>query len=178
MAGGRLVGGAAAAARGPARLAGVEQRVGLERNLEALERLRAALDGADAGLAGTLDHSALGTRWVYDGLTDPVFVRMLAAVTMSGAGQAVGMVEVDGRWVVVPPTVRLSGGGITDRVPVDRFGRQADDDGWAVLRNDRFELRMARRPTEGGQPTIGLTATWPGLDEPVVLAEVRDLAAG
>jgi hypothetical protein len=138
----------------------------------------AALDGADAGLAGTLDHSALGTRWVYDGLADPVFVRMLSAVTMSGAGQAVGMVEVDGRWVVVPPTVRLSGGGITDRVPVDRFERQADDDGWAVLGNDRFELRMARRPTEGGQPTIGLTATWPGQDEPVVLAEVRDLAAG
>jgi hypothetical protein len=33
-----------------------------------------------------MDHSVLGIRWVYDGLRDPSFVSMLAAVTMTGHG--------------------------------------------------------------------------------------------
>jgi hypothetical protein len=143
----------------------------------------APLDGAADHLLGTMQHSALGERWVHDGLGDPVFARMLAAVTMTGCGQAVGMAEHDGRWYVVPPQVRLDGGGWSDeRVPIDGFepisadGGAADAD-WAVLRNDRFELRMARRPTPGARPPIGLTATWAGQDAPVVLAEVRAVGA-
>ena len=31
------------------------------------------LDGADAFLIGTTDHSVLGRRWVYDACGDPVF---------------------------------------------------------------------------------------------------------
>jgi hypothetical protein len=139
----------------------------------------APLAGAEASLVGTTEHSALGPRWVYEGVGDPVFVRMLAAVTLTGAGQAVGMVENDGRWVVVPPNVRLRGGNTLDRVPVDGFTTVTDDGGdWAVFRNDRYELRMARRPREGEQPPIGLTATWPGQDAPMVLTEIRDLEAG
>jgi hypothetical protein len=139
----------------------------------------AALAGADDHLLGTMEHSVLGQRWVYDGLGDPVFVRMLAAVTMTGCGQAVGMVEYRGRWVVAPPPVKLAGGGWSDeRVPVDEFVRVADDGDWAVLRNDRFELRMARCPAPDSRPPIALTATWPGQDEPVLLAEVREDVAG
>jgi hypothetical protein len=138
----------------------------------------APLDGADDHLVGTMQHSALGERWVHDGMGDPVFTRMLAAATMTGCGQAVGMAEHDGRWYVVPPQVRLDGGGWSDeRVPVDGFEPVAtdgaDDDGWAVLRNDRFELRLARRPAAGARPPASLTATWAGQDAPVVLAEVR-----
>lgn len=136
------------------------------------------LEGADAHLVGTMQHSALGERSVYDGLGDPVFTRMLAAVALTGCGQAVGMAEHDGRWYVVPPPVHLSGGGWTDeRVPVDGLVVQGDpdDDGWAALRSDRFELRVARRPRPGPRPAIGLTATWAGQDEPVVLAEARAL---
>jgi hypothetical protein len=139
----------------------------------------AALDGADGHLLGTMEHSVLGERWVYDGLGDPVFVRMLAAVTMTGCGQAVGMVEYRGRWVVAPPSVHLAGGGWSDeRVPVDEFVLGADDGRWAVLRNDRFELRLARRPESGERPPIALTATWAGQDDPLVLAEVRQHASG
>ena len=138
----------------------------------------APLQGADDHLVAKVQHSVLGERWVYDGLGDPVFTRMLAAVTMTGCGQAVGMVEYGGRWLVVPPSVRLTGGGGSgQRVPVDGFVLEADTADWAVLRNDRFELRLARRPVPGGRPPIGLTATWSGQDEPLVLAEVRDRAA-
>ena len=138
------------------------------------------LDGADAHLVGTMQHSALGERSVYDGLGDPVFTRMLAAATLTGTGQAVGMAEFDGRWYVVPPPVRLDGGGWSDeRVPVDGLAPEGDPDpdGWAVLRSDRFELRVARRPVPGPRPPIGITATWAGQDDPVVLAEARALEA-
>ena len=51
---------------------------------------------------------------------------------------------------------------------------RSDAGGPAVLRNDRFELTVFRRPAAGPRPPIGLTATWEGLAEPVVLAEVQE----
>jgi maltokinase-like protein len=139
----------------------------------------APLHGADDYLVAKMQHSVLGERWVYDGLGDPVFTRMLAAATMTGCGQAVGMVEYGGRWLVVPTPVRLTGGGWSaERVPVDGFVLEADNADWAVLSNDRLELRVAHRPAPGERPSIGLTATWSGQHDPLVLAEVRDRAAG
>jgi hypothetical protein len=159
-----------------------EGRVGLEVHLVRLGGVLvqaplsyrdAPLAGAEAHLVTTMHHTALGERWVYDGLADPVFTSMLAAAALCGTGQAVGLVEVEGRSVVVPPAVRLAGGAWTgDRVAVDGFELVEDDAAWAVLRNDALELRVARRPEVGPLTAAGLTATWPGQDEPVVLAQV------
>ena len=133
------------------------------------------LAGAEDAFVGEMEHSALGTRWVYDGLGDERFVVMLAAVTMTGQGEAIGMVHHDGRWHIAPTNVRIRGGGWgLERVPVDRFRLQSDDGATAVLTNDRFELRFSRRPTPGARPPIGLTATWEGQPDAVVLAEVRE----
>jgi hypothetical protein len=140
------------------------------------------LDGAEDALVTEMQHSVLGTRWVYDGLRDPRLVVMLAAVTMTGQGEALGMVVYDDRWYVVPSKVRIQGGGWTEeRVPVDCFEPVTDDAGDAdpdvtisLLRNDRFELTVFRRPRSGPRPPIGLTATWDGQEDPVVLAEVRE----
>jgi Maltokinase N-terminal cap domain len=133
------------------------------------------LDGADDALITEMEHSVLGTRWVYDGLRDPVLVTMLAAVTMTGQGEALGMVEYDGRWHIAPSPVRIQGGGWNqERVPVDGFELVSGDDPVAVLRNDRFELTAYRRPEPGPRPAIGLTATGDGLPGTVVLAAVRE----
>src|SRR6476469_1597505 len=51
-----------------------------------------ALDGAAEHLITEMEHSELGTRWVYDGLGDPLLVTMLAAVSLTGQGEALGMV--------------------------------------------------------------------------------------
>lgn len=134
----------------------------------------APADGLDDHLVATMQHSALGERWVYDGLHDPCLIRVLAAATMTGCGQAIGLVERDGRWLVVPVAVRLTGGGWSGGpAPVDGFVVASDDATGAVLRNDHLELWVARRPVVGEQPAIGLTARWPGQDRPVVLAEIR-----
>lgn len=131
------------------------------------------LAGADDGLITQMEHSVLGTRWVYDGLRDPRFVLMLAAVTMTGQGEALGMAVYDGRWYVAPSTIRIQGGGWSqERVPVDGFELLTDGATRSVLRNDRFQLTLFRRPVPGPRPAIALTARWDGRD-PVVLAEVQ-----
>jgi hypothetical protein len=134
------------------------------------------LPGGDDALVTEMQHSVLGTRWVYDGLRDPRLVVMLAAVTMTGQGEAIGMVVYDDRWYIAPTNVRIQGGGWTqERVPVDGFELATDEAAGSVLRNDRFELTVHRRPVAGPRPPIGLTATWDGLPDPVVLAEIRQI---
>jgi hypothetical protein len=131
--------------------------------------------GAEDALITQMDHSVLGTRWVYDGLADPLFVVMLAAVTMTGQGEALGMAVYDGRWYIAPSNVRIQGGGWTqERVPVDGFELASDDATRVVFHNDRFELSVFRHPVPGVRPGIGLTATWDGQPNAVVLAEVRE----
>src|SRR3954447_11742809 len=110
------------------------------------------LEGAYEALIVEMHHSVLGTRWVYDGLRDPRFVLMLAGVAMTGQGEALGMVEYDGRWHIAPSNVRIQGGGWTqERVPVDRFTLESDEAEGSVLRNDRFALTVYRRPRTGPQ---------------------------
>lgn len=136
----------------------------------------APLDGGGAALVTEMHHSALGTRWVYDGLADADFVTMLAAATMTGQGEALGLVDVDGRWYIAPADVRIEGGGWgLERVAVDGFELVSDAPATAVFRNDRFELTVHRHPVPGERPPMGLIATWEGGPAPVVLAEVREL---
>ncbi len=131
------------------------------------------LDGAGDALIVEMQHSVLGTRWVYDGLRDPKLLVMLAAVAMTGQGEALAMAVYDGRWCIAPSNVRIQGGGWTqERVPVDGFEVAHDDATSVVLHNDRFELTVFRRPVAGPRPAIGLTARWNGQPKPVVLAEV------
>lgn len=57
----------------------------------------APLEGAQEYLLGTLEHSILGTRWVYDGCGDPVWTNALAGVIATGGTEAEQYFEVDGR---------------------------------------------------------------------------------
>jgi hypothetical protein len=133
------------------------------------------LDGAADALITEMQHSVLGTRWVYDGLRDPLFAVMLAGVAMTGQGEALGMAVYEGRWYIAPSNVRIQGGGWNGtRVPVDGFELGSDEANASVLHNDRFELTMFRRPSPGPRPAIGLTATWDDSREQVVLAMVRE----
>ncbi|MEO6467794.1 MAG: hypothetical protein ABIP21_01745 [Acidimicrobiia bacterium] len=132
------------------------------------------LVGADDALLSEMQHSVLGTRWVYDGVRDPLFVVMLAGVTMTGQGEALGMARYEGRWYIAPSNVRINGGGWTqERVPVDGFVLDHDD-ATTAFTNDRFALTLFRRPISGPRPTIGLTGTWGGQPNAVVLAAVKE----
>ena len=74
--------------------------------------------GMETFLITEMQHSVLGTRRVYDGVRDPLFVVMLAGVAMTGQGEALGLARYEGRWYITPSNVRINGGGWTqERVP-------------------------------------------------------------
>jgi len=94
----------------------------------------APLDGAEAHLITTLEHSALGRRWVYDAAGDPVALGCYAAARAGRRQQAI-FEPWDGTAVVGqrPQTVTLTvagegpGGGEVQlvRVPGDLTGYPA-----------------------------------------------------
>jgi Maltokinase N-terminal cap domain len=63
----------------------------------------APLDGAAGSLITTAEHSVLGTRWIYDGPGDPVWVEQLLDLVRTGgvsahsARRGVGAAEACGR---------------------------------------------------------------------------------
>src|SRR5690349_10364756 len=44
----------------------------------------APLEAAEQHLLGTMEHSVLGTRWIYDGCGDPVWAAALATTVLTG----------------------------------------------------------------------------------------------
>jgi len=131
------------------------------------------LDDRAATLVGTLEHSVLGTRWVYDGLTDSHFLTVLAGVALTGQGQALGMAHVEQRWFAAPAEVTISGGGWgREPVPIDRLERTAGDDLTPTFSNDRFAMVVHRRPLPAPAPPIGLVARTEAMVDPVVVVTV------
>lgn len=133
------------------------------------------LEGGEAALVGEMHHRVLGPRFVYDGLGDHRYLMMLAAVTLTGFGQSLGMAIQDGQWAAWPTEVRVEGGGWgAARVVVDGFSSGDITTVEPTFGNDQFDLRLYRRPVSGCRPPIGLTATWTESNEPVVLAEIHE----
>lgn len=121
-----------------------------------------------------MEHSVLGTRYIYDGLGDERFVSVYAGVIAAGYGQALGFAKHEGRWHVVPDELCIqSTGRITSRVAVDGFSRTDGMDGEVHFMNDTMSFTYYRRPRPG-TPTVGLTASWHDQTTHAVLAEQRD----
>jgi hypothetical protein len=70
------------------------------------------LADADEWLIGTLQHSVLGTRWVYDGVGDPVYLQTVAAAIIGAESQAELYIEVDGERVQREATAKVIGSGV------------------------------------------------------------------
>ena len=113
-----------------------------------------ALTDADDALVGTMEHSVLGKRWVYDGCRDHVYVAALAAVIQGQAAQAEEFVEVDGRSERREPNAIVKASG----------GRPAPGAGLRVTRVVDTDVRAGNEPC--------LVGTWKGQPEPTVLATV------
>jgi hypothetical protein len=109
----------------------------------------AALEGAEQWLIGTMQHSVLGSRWVYDGLGDPVYLEAVATAVRSRGRQAELLVEIEGEMVTREPTARVLGSG-----------------GGA----ETASVTVVRYPVAGELPEGGvLIGTWGELPGPVLL---------
>jgi maltokinase-like protein len=130
----------------------------------------APLDGADYFLVGTLEHSVLGTRWVYDAVGDPVYLGCLAEAIRTGGHQAEELVETDDGPQRRDPIMTVHGTGTGQATR--RAGRlvrvQDGDPAIVVTETARLEVRrvLTGHPAAGPEALCG---AWPG-QEPLILA--------
>ena len=134
----------------------------------------APLDGADAHLVGTAEHSALGRRYVYDGCADPVWAAAVASTILTGGTQAQMQVEHDGQLVDVPARLPVQGSGRAGaRVPAITSIESVSGDGpVTTVVAGPVTIALARvvgTPLPGDATLTGSV----GNDDRVVLAAVR-----
>ena len=119
----------------------------------------APLDGADAFLLGTMEHSVLGRRWVHHASIDPVYLAVLADTIRARGSQAELVRDLgDGRTEIAEPTVRVTGSGAASAGPYEL---------------DVLSVLGGSLATPVGADGGTLTGTWGGLDTPVLLAVAR-----
>lgn len=131
------------------------------------------LEGAEAFLVGTSEHSVLGRRWVYDGCGDPIWAAGLATAILTGAAQDQMFFERDGERIDVPPRMQVHGSGEPGAdVPTVAAVDSATDHGTTtVVRCGALELLLARVLGTELVADETLTGTWKGGEG--VLASLR-----
>ena len=128
----------------------------------------APLEGGEAWLITTMEHSVLGRRWVYDAFGDPVYRTALATTILTGGREADQYVEADGETVLREPTARVLGSGTEAALPEGEVHIEI------VRKPDTDSPDLD--PAAPGRRTEVLTGSWSehGLwSEPRVLARVR-----
>lgn len=137
-----------------------------------------ALEGADLCLIGTMEHSFLGKRWIYDAAGDPVYASALATTILTGLPQAEQSFEVEGKTHLIPESVRLQTTGIPDiEVPVinsvipNNVGHVTTMSGADIEMTIIRVLNLVSRPPKQKI----LTASWGEHTTPVELAAVAQV---
>lgn len=132
----------------------------------------AALEGGEARLIGTVEHSVLGRRWVYDACGDPVYAAQLAHAIYTGGGQAEQVIEVDGRRETRPPSMTVTGSGAEDAgAPVTGAVAEVVDDDPTIVVTESLRLVVIRHlGTIDRVSGPILAGTWPGQEIPLPLA--------
>jgi Maltokinase N-terminal cap domain len=127
---------------------------------------------AEDFLVGTLQHSVLGTRWVYDGCGDPVWATALLTTVLTGGTQVEELVDVDGHLEPREPTATVLGSGAPGApVPdVDRVSSHDEGDA-TIVRAGAVELVVVRVVGAEVAAEQVLTGRWAG-GGPAVLAGV------
>jgi hypothetical protein len=140
----------------------------------------APLAGAEQHLIGTMEHSVLGPRWVYDGAGDPVYLLTVASAALHGAPQASLEIEIDGKLVAREPNAAVSG-TVVDGAPevslatVD-FLTVASDESQTVVDAAGLRITVIRTPSSSVAPPAGagtVSGTWEGQPGPLLLVTVE-----
>jgi Maltokinase N-terminal cap domain len=127
----------------------------------------APLADAEMHLLGTMHHSVLGPRWIYDGCGDPAAVRALITAMVTGASQSDVEVESDGQMVTMPPTVVVRGSGAPGS-PVSAIESVTCHEKNNVTQciTRAYRLDVVRVIGSAIEAPIILTGTWD--DQPIV----------
>lgn len=141
------------------------------------------LAGAEEWLIGTMDHSVLGTRWVYDACADPIYVKALATAILTGQEEA--QLIVDGEPEPRPSSVTVKGSGKLDGgVPALSASAPVSGSGVTIIDAGELRLKVTRvvdvaadaSANSAAAPELHseltLSGQWAGLESPVELAAV------
>ena len=133
-----------------------------------------ALEGARQHLIGTMNHSVLGPRWVYDACGDPVWTATLASTIVTGGTEAEEWVDVGATHERREPQVRIKGSGTTGPVlPPAGTQRLSENESYATISCAFGELVVVRRVGVDPDCPQTLMATWDGQASGHVLAGLR-----
>ncbi|TFD02739.1 hypothetical protein E3T28_04945 [Cryobacterium sinapicolor] len=154
----------------------------------------APLAGGDAWLIGTMEHSVLGRRWVYDATGDPAYLAAVATAALTGGGQAKQYIEIGGVRVLRESTVDVAGSGKTDgpvpSLPSAGTVSTLYEFGATVIEAGALRIVVARRlAAQGPQPHGSngldalnnpgqaqiLTGTWTNQPNPQKLVQAKVL---
>ena len=134
------------------------------------------LHGGEDSLLGTMEHSVLGTRWVYDACADPVYVAALATAILTGQREAEQFVDVDGAMEPRKSSVNVKGSGTPGgEVPALSPAAPITEDGVTSIEAGELTLlvnRVLDLGTQGSEDSASLSGTWAGLEAPVPLASL------
>jgi Maltokinase N-terminal cap domain len=132
--------------------------------------------GADSLLIGTMQHSVLGERWVYDACGDPVYVSALATVILRGGTHAELDVATDAGQVRLDATTRVWGSGSGDsEIPPIGPVSLSNEGTATVIRVPHVEMTLLRAIDADSETGVragqqSLVGTWPGQNDPALLA--------
>jgi hypothetical protein len=119
----------------------------------------APLEGGERVLVGTMQHSVLGPRWVYDALGDPVYRGELTKAVLQGGHEVEQFRQTPDGLVPVPLTAHVTGSG---------------SPGTPTPSPDELHIELVRVLDGSAAPASDhtLTGTWDGQDAPVLLASL------
>jgi hypothetical protein len=123
----------------------------------------AELPGADDHLVGTTEHSELGTRWVYDGAVDPVFVQSLVTAIRTGASGVDHEYDLGNGPESQPTNAQVRGSG-TPGADVPTVGTVTCRDEGPLTVVDAGPVQVVLARVVGTDVMAGATleATWKG----------------
>lgn len=136
----------------------------------------APVEGAQDALIGTMDHSVLGMRWIYDGCADPVWASAIALAILTGGRQAdLDIASPDGGHDLRTATTTVRGSGSAGSAPTLAAVSRVSDGSTTTSSSGGLSIVVRRAldepfPSDGAQT---LTGAWPDHDEPTVLAALR-----
>jgi hypothetical protein len=139
----------------------------------------APLAGAGPWLIGTMEHSVLGSRWVYDATGDPVYLAELGTAAATGGTEVQQFVTVEGVLVPRESTAHARGSGSANfTFAAHELGTVSTSfDGYATLvETDELYFAIARRISDEAEEVLveygdgsgyrhELVATW--VEQPV-----------
>jgi len=131
------------------------------------------LGGIEEWAVGTLEHSVLGKRWVYNGCADPVYAAELVRAIMAGGTQAQEYFETDDGRRDREPTVTVIGSGEPGTSAPKISGVHAESFDTDTLIDTGSVQVVVRHRLDSPEPdtsSANLSGTWAASTTATVLA--------